>query len=80
MSTDEQIQAAYTAAVAEWERARAMIDKDGIVVADDKGRPVPHPALAVERSASAEMRAWMAEIRRIEAQRTTAATQPKKGW
>lgn len=79
MSTDAQIRAAYDAAVTEWQRARAMIDADGIVVADEKGRPVPHPALAVERSASAEMRAWMAEVRRIEAAQHTPE-QPRKGW
>ena len=67
-TTDDEIRAAYAAAVAEWERARAMIDKDGIVVADEKGRAVPHPAIAVERSAAAEMRAWLGELRRIEQQ------------
>lgn len=78
-SSDQQIRAAYDAAVAEWAAARAAIETDGITITGPKGTPVPHPALAVERSASAEMRAWMAEIRRIEAAQHTPE-QPRKGW
>lgn len=65
-TTDDQIRDAYNSAVEEWQRARDMIARDGLVVADEKGRPVPHPAIAVERSAAAEMRAWLPELRKIE--------------
>lgn len=40
-------------------RSRARINLDGEVVASEVGRPIPHPALNAERSASAEIRAWM---------------------
>lgn len=79
MTVDEQIRAAYDAAVAEWAGARAAVQADGIVITDPKGRLVPHPALAVERSAAAEMRAWMAEIRRIETA-PAAEDRPRRGW
>ena len=57
--------AAYRAARAEWEAARTRIAEEGILVADEKGRPVPHPAIAVERSAAAEMRAWLPVLERL---------------
>ena len=66
MSADSEVIAAYEAAVVEWEQARAMVKADGLVVADERGRPVPHPAIAVERSAAAEMRAWLPEVRKIQ--------------
>ena len=37
---------------------KAQIDKDGIIVRDAKGNPVPHPALAIEKAAQVEVRAW----------------------
>jgi P27 family predicted phage terminase small subunit len=39
--------------------AQERISEEGIVVADPKGNPVPHPALAVEKQASAELRTWL---------------------
>jgi P27 family predicted phage terminase small subunit len=39
--------------------AQQRISEEGIVVADPKGSPVPHPALAVEKQASAELRTWL---------------------
>lgn len=39
--------------------ARAQIDKDGHLVRDSRGNPAPHPALAVEKQASAELREWL---------------------
>lgn len=41
--------------------ARAQIDNDGLTVADPKGNAIAHPALAIEKSASAEIRAWLKE-------------------
>lgn len=78
-TSDAQIRAAYDAAVAEWAAARAAIEADGITLTDPKGKPIPHPAIAVERSAAAEMRHWLPEIRRMEAQQHTPE-QPRKGW
>lgn len=43
--------------------AGARVASEGIVVADEKGRPVPHPALEVQRKAQAEMRAWVPRLR-----------------
>jgi len=39
--------------------AQARIAKDGAVVLDGKGVPGPHPAIAIEKSAGAEIRAWL---------------------
>ena len=38
--------------------AQARIDAEGLIVADAKGNPIPHPAIALERAAQSEVRAW----------------------
>lgn len=47
--------AAYCTCVARLEDARERIDRDGLIVADAKGQPVPHPALALERALQADL-------------------------
>jgi phage terminase small subunit len=56
---------AYAACTARAESARAMVDKDGPVIADAKGQPVQHPALAVERQAMEDMRKWDPLLSRV---------------
>lgn len=60
---DAQVRACYEAARDEWRQARALIEAEGVIVHDAKGRPVPHPAIAVERSAGRDMRAWLTHMR-----------------
>lgn len=48
----------YCGQVARMREARRRVSAEGLVVADEKGRPVPHPALELERKAQAEVRAW----------------------
>lgn len=55
--------AAYATLVARLEDARERIDRDGLVVADDKGRPIPHPALGIERSCMADLPKVTAALR-----------------
>lgn len=62
---DRDVVSAYAAAVCRCEDARRSVDADGVIVADGRGQPVPHPGLAIERSAGAEMRAWYPLVRRI---------------
>ena len=38
--------------------ASQRITTEGMVVQDSKGNPVPHPALGIEKTAQAEVRAW----------------------
>jgi hypothetical protein len=38
--------------------AQRRITEEGLVVQDSKGNPVPHPALGIEKTAQAEVRAW----------------------
>lgn len=38
--------------------ARKRVEVDGMVVKDPRGRVIPHPALAVERSTAEQIRAW----------------------
>lgn len=45
--------------------AQARIDAEGLVVAGSKGEPVPHPALAIERAAQAEIRRIAAERQKL---------------
>jgi len=60
---------AYATTIARIRDARRRIDKEGLVVADEKGRPIPHPALAIEKMLNAEIRAWLAryqpKVRRV---------------
>ena len=49
---------AYCVQVARMRDAAHRIDTEGLVVADEKGRPSPHPAIAIEKTAQAEVRAW----------------------
>jgi P27 family predicted phage terminase small subunit len=49
---------AYCGQVARLRDAQRRIAAEGLVVADSKGQPVAHPALAIERSAQAEIRTW----------------------
>ena len=42
----------YATQVARLADARHRINRDGLVVADEKGRPIPHPALAIEQALS----------------------------
>lgn len=39
--------------------AREAIDREGAIIDDAKGFPMEHPALAVEKRASAELRGWV---------------------
>ena len=55
---------AYCVQVARMRDAQTRIDAEGLVVADEKGRPVPHPALMIEKQAQSEVRAWVSRYRR----------------
>jgi len=39
--------------------AQEKITSEGMVVADPKGNPTPHPALRVEKDAQSEIRRWI---------------------
>lgn len=49
---------AWLGQVARLRAAQRAIAKDGLIVADTKGTPMPHPALEIERKAQTELRAW----------------------
>lgn len=38
--------------------ARDRVEEEGLVVSDDRGKAVPHPALLVERQTAEAIRAW----------------------
>lgn len=44
--------------------AGARIAAEGLIVADSKGQPVPHPALEIQRRAQVEIRAWSGKFRK----------------
>lgn len=50
--------------IARMRDAQARIAKEGLIVADRSGNPVAHPALAIERQAGADVRAWLAKYGR----------------
>lgn len=49
---------AYCAQVALQRDARRRIAEEGAIVADERDRPSEHPAVALERDAQREIRAW----------------------
>lgn len=50
---------ALCAQIARMRDAQARIDKEGLMVADKNGNPIQHPAIAVEKTAGAEIRSWL---------------------
>ena len=42
--------------------AQRRITEEGLVVADGKGNPAPHPALEIERAAQREIRDWLKQF------------------
>ena len=42
--------------------AQGRIDAEGLIVADAKGAPAPHPAIPIERAAQVEVRAWIVKF------------------
>lgn len=55
---------AYATALARLRDAQSRIDREGSLIADAKGNPIQHPALAIEKSAAAEIRLWAVHFRR----------------
>lgn len=49
---------AYLGQASRLRQAQQQLARDGLIVADPKGTPVPHPALDIERRAQAELRQW----------------------
>lgn len=49
---------AYCAQVALQRDLRERIAAEGTIIADERGRPEPHPAIALERAAQKEIRDW----------------------
>lgn len=50
----------YCGQIARLRDAQRRLGAEGSVIADAKGNPIPHPALAIERVAQAEIRSWSA--------------------
>lgn len=49
---------AFCGQVARLREAQKRIAAEGLIIADPKGFPMPHPAIAIERAAQIEIRAW----------------------
>lgn len=49
---------AYAGQIATLREAQARIATEGLIIADPKGNPIPHPAIAIERTAQDEIRKW----------------------
>ena len=49
---------AFVGQVARLREAQKRIAAEGLITADPKGYPIPHPAIAIEKAAQAEIRAW----------------------
>ena len=49
---------AYCGQVALVRESADRVSSEGMVIADAKGNPIPHPAVEIGRRAQAEVRAW----------------------
>lgn len=49
---------AYCGQVARLRDAQERLANEGLIIADPKGFPIPHPAIAIEKSAQDEIRKW----------------------
>lgn len=56
---------AFANAIARRRAAQRQLDEEGLIVADDKHRPIEHPALAIERAAAVEVKRWIERYRII---------------
>lgn len=56
---------AWCGQVARLRDAQRRIALEGLIVADAKGNPMAHPAIAIERQAQAELRAWGQTFRSV---------------
>lgn len=50
---------AYVVCLARMRDAQDRVDREGLLIADEKGRPIPHPALAIERACRAELKSLL---------------------
>lgn len=50
--------AAYCDCVALERDASARVAREGTIVADERGRPIAHPAIAVARQAQQDIKGW----------------------
>lgn len=53
---------ALASQIARMRDARRRVDDEGLIVLGARDQPMPHPALTIERSASAEIRALRASL------------------
>lgn len=49
---------AYANTIARARDAAHRVDTEGSVIADERGAPIPHPALEIERNAQRDIRGW----------------------
>lgn len=54
---------AFVGQVARLREAQRRITAEGLITADPKGYPIPHPAIAIEKAAQVEIRAWGSRLR-----------------
>lgn len=54
--------------------ARKSISAEGMVIDDGKGFPIEHPALLIEKRASAEIRGWVKDRPDLFGQRNSASS------
>lgn len=49
---------AYCGQIALQRDARSRIAREGVIIDDGRGNPMPHPAIAIEAKAQSEIRLW----------------------
>lgn len=57
-TVDAMLLEAYCDVVVQWRAASKSLADDGVVIANDKGNALVHPALAAQRQLAAQLEAW----------------------
>lgn len=55
---------AYAGQVARLREAQSRLAREGLIIADQKGNPVEHPCLVIERAAQKEILSWEQTVSR----------------
>ncbi len=62
-ATRRDLLAAYSACLAQLEQVQGRLATEGLIIADDKGRPVEHPALKIQAALVGQVDKLAAAVR-----------------
>lgn len=77
-SFDQEAVATVAGLTLRLREARDAVEREGMIIDDGKGFPIEHPALIIEKRASAEVRGWVKDRPDLFGERKPARAQRQK--